>query len=272
VPQWLVERVAAGDLPAERLAALRAEIAGDAEAQALDAGIAASNAEVLAALPPAEVAAEVARRARVAAAAGRPAPARAWWRVSPPLLAAAVAAAGLALWAGPWLGRGGAGGGRAAGVAEDGADVTRVKGVPHLLLYRKRGSSVERLQGATATARAGDRIQLAYVAAGARFGAVLSIDGAGVVTLHFPESERGSTRLAAAPGRAASLPHSYQLDDAPAFERFFFVTSAAPIDVAALLEGARRIARDPEHARRDPLSLPPHLEQWSLLVRKGDAP
>jgi hypothetical protein len=65
------------------------------------------------------------------------------------------------------------------------------------------------------------------------------------------------------------LPHAYRLDDAPAFERFFLVTSAAPFDAAQAVEAARRLARAPR-PERDPLPLPAGLEARALLLVKVD--
>jgi hypothetical protein len=81
--------------------------------------------------------------------------------------------------------------------------------------------------------RAGDLLQLAYVAAGQRFGVVASVDGRGAVTLHLPEAagpaavldERGET----------ALPHAFELDDTPGVERFVFVTSGAPFEAGAIV-------------------------------------
>ena len=108
-------------------------------------------------------------------------------------------------------------------------------------------------------------LQLGYVSAGRRYGAVLSVDGRGSVTLHFPESPAGSPELK---GGTVSLPSAYELDDAPAFERFFFVTSDAPFDVGTVMESARQLAREPERARYAPLSLPEPLSQTSITLDK----
>src|SRR5690606_19161898 len=109
-----------------------------------------------------------------------------------------------------------------AAAAIDAADDTGPEGVrlkgqePHLALHRRAaGAVVERL-GEGATARAGDVLQVSYVAAGRRRGAVLSIDGRGVVTLHFPERAGAATELVQE--GAVPLAHAYELDDAPAFE------------------------------------------------------
>ncbi len=95
---------------------------------------------------------------------------------------------------------------------------------------------------------------------------ILSIDGAGTVTLHFPEKAAGDTTLPA--GSRVFLPRSYELDGAPAFERFFFITPQAPLPTAAILEKARALAADRARAMTAGLDLPGGYGQLSLLIRK----
>src|SRR5215831_15505456 len=89
----------------------------------------------------------------------------------------------------------------------------------HLRMYRKTpNGAVERLHNGAFT-RAGDRVQVAYTASEARFGVVLSIDGRGDVTWHLPPGYPGpAARLGS--GVETTLPWSFELDDAPGFERF----------------------------------------------------
>lgn len=223
----------------------------DAERRDLEA----SNAAILEALPPAMVAAEIDRRIRALEARRRRR--RTWTLVAG---CAATAALVLAL----WPGRGD--GARHARVDSPG-DV-RVKGDPRLAIYRKVGAGAERLAPGQAVTP-GDVVQLSYVAAGARHGVIASIDGRDVVTAHFPERRGGSTALAR--GGAIALEHAYRLDDAPGFERFFLITSAAPIDAAAVLAGLERWAATPG-VRADvddpPIAAPLRLR--SVLLRKAD--
>ena len=95
---------------------------------------------------------------------------------------------------------------------------------------------------------------------------VVSLDGRGAVTLHHPATLNGSTALT--PGDAVTLDHAYELDDAPGFERFLFVTSDAPLDVATVLEAAHVLARQPSEARTRPLPLPETLVQTSFTLEK----
>jgi anti-sigma factor RsiW len=133
-----------------------------------------------------------------------------------------------------------------------------------LLVYRQVGAAIEPLADG-ALAQAGDVLGLAYQAAGALHGVILSVDGRGAVTLHQPAHPEAGTALDRT--GTINLSQGYQLDDAPAFERFVFVTGGAPIDVGAVLDAAR--ALPPAAARAAPLELPPGLDQRSLLLRKA---
>jgi hypothetical protein len=152
---------------------------------------------------------------------------------------------------------------------------TRIKGTetideskPHILVHRKTNDTVELLESGD-SASAGDLLQIAYVSVGAPYGVILSIDGKGVVTLHYPTSEDKEPILDQ--NKKTPLPSSYELDDAPDFERFFFITSKSKIDVQAILSSAEVLAKDPETSHRADLDLPDSLSQYSLLVKKGES-
>ncbi len=110
---------------------------------------------------------------------------------------------------------------------------------------------------------AGDEIQVFTVSGDATHGVVLSIDGNGAVTRHFPEGD--DTAL---PKGKHPLGRAFQLDDAPRFERFVFVTDDAPLDVQGVLEAARATGRSKD-PRKALLELPAGVEQTSFVVRKG---
>lgn len=117
--------------------------------------------------------------------------------------------------------------------------IVRSKGTSKLFVYRQSDhGAAERLESG-GRADAGDVVQLAYSVSNAQYGVVLSIDGAGHVTLHFPSNQRESTALATKP---TILPYSFRLDAAPGFERFVFITSDHPLDVNQVLEAARETA------------------------------
>jgi hypothetical protein len=143
----------------------------------------------------------------------------------------------------------------------------RIKGMkPELLIYRRTGSGVQDLKRG-AEVRAHDTLQIAYVAAGHSHGVILSIDGAGTVTLHSPRDESSSGALV--PSGRHLLDRSYELDGAPSFERFILVASQRPVDVRRVLDAARALARTAERARRQELALPDDYVQTSFELRKG---
>ena len=149
-------------------------------------------------------------------------------------------------------------------------DGTRVKGSPRLVAFRQVGGEVERL-AQDAVVRAGDVIQLRYNPGGQSYGVIASVDGAGVVTLHFPLSEDAPPQATAVSPETTTLPNAYALDDAPGFERFFFITASGPVDVQGALAAVRSLARRDDSATAS-LDLPAGLRQWSLRLRKPDRP
>ena len=153
-------------------------------------------------------------------------------------------------------------------------DVTLIKGiskvdlsVTQLLVYRKIQDQVEILSDGD-HARAGDLLQLAYVSTKESYGIIFSIDGRGLITLHFPEGKEESTKLEL--NKQFFLPNAFELDDAPGFERFFFLTSRTPIDVGAVLKELEILAENPEQTKKTGLDLPENLKQFSFLIFKGE--
>lgn len=255
VPALHLEQLALGELsPAQRDAVLAR--LGDA-AELRVAALRAADAEILAAHPPKRVAAEIERRA-----APRPRPARALWLGAPALLAAAALA--LVLWPEGQVRIDEPAAEPATFVRAEPGE-TRIKGLePRLVLHRQEGERAALLE-APAKARARDVLQVSYVAGGAAHGVVVSLDGGGVVTLHHPQRASDSTALAQ--DGAIRLPQSYELDDAPGFERFVFVTADAELSPASVVAAARSVAATKDAAAR-PLALPAGWRQTSFLVEK----
>ncbi len=154
--------------------------------------------------------------------------------------------------------------------AISGAEVTRAKGGrASLYVYRKTPSGSEELPDGALASRS-DLVQLSYTSGGARYGAILSIDGRGTVTFHLPRAYSGG---AAQAPELESRPHAaldsaYELDDAPAFERFFLVISDKPFSLSELYEGAKKLAGRAD-AESAPLPIASRLGQSSLLLRKS---
>ncbi|TPV94443.1 MAG: anti-sigma factor [Myxococcales bacterium FL481] len=270
VPTLLIEQLAAGLLPADEARAVRQSL-GERAAAELEA-IGASNARILGELTPAEVAAEVSRRASPARSQRYRRAKNSVWIAVPSLAAAAV----VLLW---WRERPSPPSDRprsptpslVAGAAAPALEPTRSKGLaPHLTIARKRNGTIEKLVDG-ATARPGDVLQLGYVAAGRGHGVILSFDGRGVVTLHHPATIEGSTELQNL-GEVA-LGFAYELDDAPQFERFFLLTfdprvTESSVGTASIVQAAKQLASEPSTRETGSISLPSAVEQSSILLRK----
>ena len=156
----------------------------------------------------------------------------------------------------------------------DGKDDILVKGMDdvdmsksQLLIHRKCTDHIELLQDGT-RGKAGDLLQLAYVAVKESYGVILSIDGNGNVTLHFPDKKNTPTSLEQ--DKKILLPNAIELDNAPEFERFFFLTSGLEINVEEILNKAKNLATNPDRAKRDNMDLPENINQHSILILKGD--
>lgn len=277
VPDLMIEKLALGELPAERAAALRRRLAEGGDERL--AGIERSNAEILREHPPGEVAAAVRRRLARLEDAGAPPKSSAGWLAWAPV--AAVAGVALVWWVARDGEPAGTGGRDAPPViakaetdvpptktgGDEGPETVYLKGDPRLMIDRVQDGRATRMASGDAVA-AGDRLQVGYLANGVQQGVVVSIDGAGVATLHFPASESASPVLDQ--GGRIGLPESYELDAAPGFERFFFVTvdGAEPkLEPAKVMEAARVLAKS-ERAEDGALGLPQGWNQQAVLLRK----
>ena len=148
-------------------------------------------------------------------------------------------------------------------------EITRLKGIfthPQLIIYRERGHNPEKLHNGSMV-KPGERLQFGYNAAGKSDGVIFSIDGRGLVTLHYPERVDDSTVLKF---NKAIFSYSYELDDAPYFERFFLITANERINVSQVLNAAWKLARDPAKAFTQHLDLPVKLVQTSFFIKKED--
>ena len=264
LPDWLVERAALDEVaPTSRD---RIERADPRELAERVAALREDGAAELARHPAGPAVAQIEARieARVAAERRRRIERRRRWRLS--WLGVATAATAILVVTRFTAERTVVDEAPRAGEVQD--EVTRVKGMPRLVAFRQVGEQVERLEQ-DAVVHAGDSIQLRYNAGGRHYGVIASVDGAGVVTLHFPLREDAPPRETAVLPETTALPHAYALDDAPRFERFFFVTANGPIDVQQTLDAVRSLARRDDSATAS-LELPTGLRQSSLRLRKSD--
>jgi len=145
--------------------------------------------------------------------------------------------------------------------SETGAD--RIKGTaaserPALAVYRRTNDGSEQLADGT-VAHPGDLIRVGYRSAGHTYGVIVSIDGAGAVTMHLPPAGTRAVALKNEP--TALLDQAYELDDAPSWERFYFVAGNTAFDAAPVLQAARDAAS--AHSQQPPadLALPAAVAQ-----------
>ena len=106
-------------------------------------------------------------------------------------------------------------------LAENESD-TRIKGLEaRMEVWKKTPAGIVQLNDLDSVGE-GDEIQLRYAVPEKCYGLLFSMDGNGALTLHMGD---GVKAIELAPGKMNSLPFAYKLDDAPYFEKFFFVTS-----------------------------------------------
>ncbi len=263
IPDWKLERFLLCELPSDEMRSIERSLSSDPGLKRRLEALEASNMAILEAHPPGEMAKAILNRAGSAGAwpARAVRPRSSYRRALLPAIAFGTAALIFAL-VKP------AGFDREAGLpVGDVPDVIRLKGMePGLFVFKKSAGGPERLSDG-AQAASEDVLQLAYVSTERSYGIILSIDGRGAVTLHHPSDPAASPRLEL--NRRVFLEKAYQLDDAPGFERFFYLSSSSPPDVAMVLQAARRLAADPERAAREPLALDASVRQIFFMVNKG---
>jgi hypothetical protein len=245
-----LEKLALGELPNEEEERLRQALASSPEAQARLEAL--GDGGLFDRLPPETFRSEVQRRLGCQESREeperRPTAALGWGVLA--------AVAGLALFVGlPKQNM------EAVTVEKGGV---RTKGVaPTLVAHRVGGERSGRLESGQ-QAEKGDRIQLGAMGAAGRYAVIVSIDGRGQATLHHPQHRTGAP-LEESP---FPLPSSFELDDAPEYERFFLVTGEQPLETAAVMQSARELAETDKAEEGALNGLPAGTQQSSLLLRK----
>ena len=146
----------------------------------------------------------------------------------------------------------------------------RIKGLrPALAVYRRTADGSETLADG-AVARAGDLLRIGYRAAGRSYGMILSVDGRGSVTVHLPDAAARAVPLRR--DTTVLLDRAYELDDAPKWERFYFITGTEPFAVAPIVDAARRLVSNHRDTPPAALPLPADLEQSSFSIQKENRP
>lgn len=274
VPDILVELLALGELDDDEAAQVRAQLVAEDDPR-LDA-IAKSDAEILERYPVQVIAPRLqpAGPGSVVELSSARSRRTRWTRLIVGGLAAAAAVAIVwVLGEGQELSPSDRDGPDEVAVAGSGAPAdlggakepwqVRHKGIARLIVHKQGGKDPLR---AGATVAAGELLQLSYATGPEGHGVIVSLDGSGIATQHWPSTVDGPTSLS--PG-LVQLDHAYELDDAPGFERFFFVTSNAAIDPGVVLQAARALGETAAPAESD-LSLPEGMSQVSFMLRKAD--
>lgn len=261
VPDLLVEQLLLGELPQEQARSVRARLEADEDPrlQRLEA----SNADILEAYPPEVIARRI--QARIDALDPEPSGGFAWpvWGAAAGL---AVAAAALVVWTlGPGAEPAAPESVRVAVAAPPATE--RLKGDAAVILERQLGTRAEPLL-AKSEVSPGDTIQVSYRSAGWAHGVLVSLDGAGAVTLHFPEGPDDSTALQA---EGTAVLHAFELDDAPGFERFLFFTANSALDPDAIMKRVESIGRSANAAHTPVLPSPAEAVVELPLVRTSPA-
>ena len=125
-------------------------------------------------------------------------------------------------------------------------DDVRIKGLSaRMEVWKKTGDSAVQMEN-LGEAREGDEIQLRYAVAEKCYGLLFSMDGNGTITMHMGQENRA---VELEPGKMTTLPFAYKLDNAPKFEKFFFLTSknefelnAGDIDASLKQEGVKTVS------------------------------
>ncbi len=109
-------------------------------------------------------------------------------------------------------------------------DDVRIKGLSaRMEVWKKTGDSAVQMEN-LGEASEGDEIQLRYAVAEKCFGLLFSMDGNGIITMHMGQENRA---VELEPGKMTTLPFAYKLDNAPKFEKFFFLTSKNEFELNA---------------------------------------
>lgn len=259
VPDLYLERYRIGELPEDERGRIERLLELDPELRARFEALTTSETEIAKHYPASSMDERIRGRARAAgisrslASSAPTAPGdRAVRWLMPALAAAAVV---LAVGVGVGVLR--------APAPDDGVLVKG--GDAELVVFRKTPAGTERLEPG-ATAHRGDLLRMGYRAAGRPYGAILSTDGNGNVTQHLPRS--GERAVSLETGGTVLLDFSYELDNAPRWERFYLVTGPEPFELQPVRRAALGVATTGSEIAPPPLPLAADLEQSVFSLAK----
>jgi anti-sigma factor RsiW len=258
IPDLTLERYRLGELPSGAMHRVQAALATDPEVRARLASLEEADAAAREAYQPTDLARDIRRRAE-RTPMGPAATRHLLWLV-PAAVATAVAL--VAVRNAAWMPAGG------PSTAIESGDEERIKGDEAVLfVYRNTGAGGEPLADGD-RARTGDVLRVAYRVSQPAFGMIVSVDGRGVVTRHLPE--QGEHAVALGTGGTVFLNDAFELDDAPAVERFYFVCARQPFAIGPVAETVR--ASTAISGARPATQLPAHLTVTTLTLWKDPLP
>ena len=147
--------------------------------------------------------------------------------------------------------------------------VERNKGAgAQIYIYKKEEREAVQLYNKSFI-KGGDSIQIGYTAAGAKYGFIISIDGNGMVTQHYPDYGYNAAELNS--NGEVLLNYSYQLDNAPSFERFLFITGNDSFNTRNFINTLKHMESKKSAGTADFLAcLPPYTKMSSIVLLKKE--
>jgi anti-sigma factor RsiW len=266
-PDVILERYRLGELPEAEAGRLDELLQVDETLRRRLEELEASDREIRRRYPSEWLADRIRERLRAGShPAPRPEPAWSWhWPVP-----AALAAAGVVLLVLAPRTFGPPSGGPGVLPAAPSTSPDRIKGLePSLTLFRRTAEGSETLADG-AVVRPGDQIRIGYRAAGYAYGVIVSVDGRGAVSVHLAADAARSTALRS--GETVLLDRSFELDDAPLWERFYFVASEKPFALAPIVAAARAVAPKKSLDAAPRLPLPSQCQQFVITLVKEVRP
>ncbi|OQY38328.1 MAG: hypothetical protein B6229_06125 [Spirochaetaceae bacterium 4572_7] len=112
-----------------------------------------------------------------------------------------------------------------------------LKGAERLNIYIQNGSEVEKLKNLSYASEM-DKLQITYMSK-EKYGTIFSIDGLHNTTFHHPGDGIGNINLEQ--GKEIFIPSSYTLDNAPFFEKFYFISTDKSFNLTEIKKAISRI-------------------------------
>ena len=144
----------------------------------------------------------------------------------------------------------------------------RMKGInPVLHIYKKTDQGFSELK-TNDTVYQGDVLQISYNSGSRKYGGVFSLDGNGLLTLHYPARADQSPVLKKQ--GEVLLDYGYELDNAPEFERFFFITSQNPFSLKIIIDKMYQFIQKAKNLKTDQININYDFDIKNIVLLKGN--